>query len=214
MSLSALRQELARVIPASPPPSGGVVTGYAPLDSALGGQLLRGRVTEISGLPGSGRTTLLRRLVAAAVSAGLTVGYVDSDRTMTPRDWADLALPEPDRGLWVVRPPDPARGSWCADVLLRSGVFPLVVLDGGPPLARVSAVRLATLARERDAALVLSRGQLPAGRQLPAGTQPGSHGIHVAVRGMPPRRLEVDRAVVVARRLCAHPPIPDRRGVE
>lgn len=208
MSLSALRQELARVIPASPPPSGGVVTGHGPLDSALGGQLPRGRVTEISGLPGSGRTTLLRQLVAAAVSADLTVGYVDADRTMTPRDWADLVLPEPDRGLWVVRPPDPARGSWCADVLLRSGAFPLVVLDGGPPLARASAVRLAALARERDATLVLSRGQLP------VGTQPGSHGIHVAVRGMPPRRLEVDRAVVVARRLCAHSPIPDRRGVE
>jgi hypothetical protein len=126
---------------------------------------------------------------------------------MTPQDWADLVLQEPDQGLWVVRPPDPARGGWCADVLLRSGAFPLVVLDGGPPLARASAVRLAALARERDAALVLSRGQLP------AGTQPGSHGIHVAVRGMPPRRLEVDRAVVVARRLCAHPPIPDRRGV-
>ena len=208
MSLSALRQELARVVPALPPSSGGVVTGHGALDLALGGELPRGRVTEISGLPGSGRTTLLRRLVAAAVNADLTVGYVDADRTMTPQDWADLALPEPDRGLWVVRPPDPARGAWCADVLLRSGAFPMVVLDGGPPLARASAVRLAALARERDAALVLSADHLP------AGALPGSHGVHVAVRGMPPRRLEVESAVALARRLCAHSPIPDRRGVE
>ena len=34
----------------------------------------------------------------------------------------------------MIRPRDPARAAWCADVLLRSGAFALVVLDGAPPL--------------------------------------------------------------------------------
>lgn len=208
MSLAALRQRIAQVLPDAPPASGGVVTGIPRLDEALGGGLPRGQVTEVTGLPGSGRTTLLRRLVEAAVTQALVVAYVDAEGTLAPADWAHLARRADDEGLWVIRPPDPQRAPWCADVLLRSGAFPVVVLDGGPPLPRASAVRLAGLARERDAALVLSRGQQP------AGASPGSHGVHVAVRGVPPRVMEVERVVVVARRLCAHPPVPDRRGVE
>jgi RecA/RadA recombinase len=108
--------------------------------------------------------------VERAASAGVWVAYVDATRTLAPRDWAEAearavaaAARSPlDRGggggeggrLWVVRPHDPARAAWCADVLLRSGAFGLVVLDGAPPLSRAIAVRLTRLARESDAALV------------------------------------------------------------
>jgi hypothetical protein len=80
------------------------------------------------------------------------VAYVDANRTLAPRDWAALGAYD---GLWVVRPDAPARGAWCADVLLRSGAFGLVVLDGAPALSREIAVRLVRLARASDAALVL-----------------------------------------------------------
>ncbi len=131
----------------------GLATGLAALDAILPDHgLPRGRLTEITGAPGSGRTTIARQLVAATLHTGWWVAYVDADRTLAPRDWAALGVYD---GLWVVRPDDPARGAWCADVLLRSGAFGLVVLDGAPALSRVVAVRLVRLARASDAALVL-----------------------------------------------------------
>lgn len=131
----------------------GLATGMAALDAVLPGHgLPRGRLTEITGAPGSGRTTIARQLVAATLRAGWWVAYVDAARTLAPRDWAALGAHD---GLWVVRPDDPARGAWCADVLLRSGAFGLVVLDGAPALSRPVAVRLVRLARASDAAFVL-----------------------------------------------------------
>jgi len=131
----------------------GLATGMAALDAVLPGHgLPRGRLTEITGAPGSGRTTIARQLVASTLQAGWWVAYVDAARTLAPRDWAALGAHD---GLWVVRPDDPARGAWCADVLLRSGAFGLVVLDGAPTLSRPVAVRLVRLARASDAAFVL-----------------------------------------------------------
>jgi len=131
----------------------GLATGVATLDAALpGGGLPRGRLTEITGAPGSGVTTFARQLVTAALGAGWWVAYVDAARTLAPRDWAALGVHE---GLWVVRPTDATRGAWCADVLLRSGAFGLVILDGAPVLPRPVSVRLVRLARASDAAFVL-----------------------------------------------------------
>lgn len=131
----------------------GLATGMAALDAVLPGHgLPRGRLTEITGAPGSGRTTIARQLVAATLRSGWWVAYVDAARTLAARDWAALGAHD---GLWVVRPDDSSRGAWCADVLLRSGAFGLVVLDGAPALSRPVAVRLVRLARSSDAAFVL-----------------------------------------------------------
>ncbi|HEY5491419.1 MAG TPA: ATPase domain-containing protein, partial [Gemmatimonadaceae bacterium] len=153
MSIAALRQQLADIVEGTRPTTPGLATGMAALDAALpGGGLPRGRLTEITGAPGSGVTTLARQFVAAALGAGWWVAYVDAARTLAPRDWAALGAHE---GLWVVRPPEAARGAWCADVLLRSGAFGLVVLDGAQALPRALADRLVRLARASDAAFVL-----------------------------------------------------------
>jgi len=71
---------------------------------------------------------------------------------LAPQDLAGLG-----ERLIMVRPHDHTRGAWCADLLLRSGVFALVVLDGAPVLSRTVGVRLSQLARERDAAFVVLR---------------------------------------------------------
>jgi hypothetical protein len=153
VSIAALRQQLAEIVEGGRPAMPGLATGMAALDAVLPGHgLPRGRLTEITGAPGSGRTTIARQLVAATLQAGWWVAYVDAARTLAPRDWAALGAHD---SLWVVRPDDPARGAWCADVLLRSGAFGLVVLDGAPVLSRPVAVRLVRLARASDAAFVL-----------------------------------------------------------
>ena len=48
------------------------------------------RLTEITGASGSGRTSMLRTLVAAVATGGRWVAYIDATRTLAPRDWAHV----------------------------------------------------------------------------------------------------------------------------
>jgi len=212
-------------------------TGIDALDHALAsGGLPRGRLTEILGA--TGKLTLLRLIVDAAAARGEWVAYVDASRTLAPRDWAHLAdVP----GVWIVRPPDAARAAWCADVLLRSAAFSLVVLDSAPPISRAIAVRLTGLARESNAAFVVAGASAGGGGGRGGGggsatrlggaarlrVQRRRQRLTIAVEkggrvddgtgvGGNSNRLqhavEVSCADGVARRLCSHPEVPDRRG--
>jgi len=249
-------------------------TGVEALDAGLvGGGLPRGRLTEVIGARGSGKATLLRQIVEQTLSNAGWVAYIDAMRTLAPRDWAHLGDGE---GLWMIRPRDPARAAWCADVLLRCGAFALVVIDSAPVLSRGVAVRLTRLAREAGAALViageegsgslvggavrlhvqraLGRGQRgEGGTAIGAGASAQRERLQIALRAQraegarsspsalhplpsaaaPPsprerrmtilvekgggggthRTVEVSCAIGVARRLCTHPEVPDRRGV-
>jgi hypothetical protein len=277
-ALSELQKRIALITSAEPvDPSSGLGTGIAELDAVLSHRgLPRGRLTEITGARGSGKATLLRRMAMETISRGLGVAYVDASRTLAPRDWASVA-DEAGDGFWVVRPKQASRGAWCADVLLRSGAFALVVLDGAPPLTRSIAVRLTRLAHDAAAALVVvggdhsqpsmlsgalrlhvSRARKSRRMQSGSATRNGERfARHVDARvdtraaaspatpdatlretssagadpPTPPgvmtrwmtitvekggrgqrQTVEVEHAVSVAHRLCAHPEVPDRRG--
>ena len=240
MSLALLRQQLAAVVASTPSSTPGLPTGVTVLDTMLpGGGVPRGRLTELLAPAGLGKTTIARSLVAATIRGGGGVAWIDATRTLDPRDWAaGGAIAEFD-ALWVVRPGDAARGPWCADLLLRSGAFALVVLDGAPVLPRAVAVRLTQLARESDAALLLlgdgTRASEVGGAlrlrlawsvsvQKNTGITPvvprspgaAAHRVTVTLeKGGPYQHveLEVGRGHGIARRLCTHPEIPDRRGV-
>ena len=231
MSLSLA--ELVQLLPPPAPAAPAIPTGIAVLDAVLqGGGLPRGRLTEIVGSIGSGKTTLARAVVEATIAEHGWVAYVDAQRTLDPRDWVHLGDAE---GVWMIRPHDASRAAWCADVLLRSGAFALVVIDGAPTLTKSAAVRLTRLARDGGAALVVLGDRAGAASQLggavrlvverptPGSRRPRRHGgpgdgptRTIAVRvekGGTLRTVEVSCAIAVARRLCAHPEVPDRRGV-
>jgi hypothetical protein len=220
--------DLRALLPAPSVPSPRLSTGLAALDAALAGHgVPRGRLTELLGPRGSGKTTILRELVMTTARRGLGVVYVDAARSLAPRDWASLGG---DDGFWVVRPRDPARGAWCADILLRGGGgFALVVLDGAPALAPAIAARLIRLTRDANTALVVAG----AGDGAPVTSLAGALRLRVAAPQARHRRrraiaitvekgghrgrrttVEIEYAVSVARRVCTHPEVPDRRGVE
>ena len=232
MSVVALRQQLAAIL--APPRVGGtaaIPTGIEALDRALSdGGVPSGRLTEIQGALGSGRTSLVRHLVTTAVAERRWVAVIDGSRTLTPREWAEAG----DSGrLWVIRPPGADRSAWCADILLRSGAFSLVVLDSAPALPRQVAVRLTRLAKEHDVALVVVGDHPVVGsavRMRVKRTRTGDRRadsrftIHdppvrqarlsiVIEKGGAQHAVEVSCAIELARRLRAHSEVPDRRGV-
>jgi hypothetical protein len=268
--LAALRARIARLVPAPAAAPSVLPTGIPGLDRALSaGGLTRGAVTTLVGPAGAGVTTVWRAMVAAVLASGGRVAVIDATRTLAPRDFAGLVPPGAGRRdrLVFVRPPDATSAPWCADLLVRSGAFPLVVLDGAPLLSRAVTGRLAQLAREADTALLVTgdesgatalggmvrvrvqasgpggavaggavaggavaggavAGGAVAGgavaatpitrRRRPAtASEPGAAVLVLQVEkgGASLRPVEVSCVLVAPRRLCAHPEVPDRRGV-
>ena len=54
-----------------------IPTGIMKLDAAIGGGIPRGRITEVFGKEGGGKSTLALHTVARAQHAGLNVAYLD-----------------------------------------------------------------------------------------------------------------------------------------
>jgi recombination protein RecA len=74
-----------------------IPTGSAALDRALGiGGIPRGCISEISGPPASGKTTLALHILAEAMRLGGTVAYLDGAQTLAPA-YARTCGVDPDR---------------------------------------------------------------------------------------------------------------------
>jgi recombination protein RecA len=63
-------------------------TGVATIDEMLGGGLPRGRIVEIFGPPGIGKTSLALQLVAAAQNDGGTAAFFDADHGVSAEHFA------------------------------------------------------------------------------------------------------------------------------
>ena len=97
-----------------------VPTGALALDLALGiGGMPRGRIAEIFGPEGSGKTTLATHVVAEAQRNGGICAYIDAEHAMDPVyakaigvDVDELLISQPDTGEQALE---------IADMLIRSG---------------------------------------------------------------------------------------------
>ena len=105
-----------------------IPTGAISLDMALGvGGVPRGRVTEIYGPAGGGKTTLALHILAEAQKAGGVGAFIDAEHALDP-DWArkigvnidELLISQPDSGEQALQ---------IVETLVRSGTVDVVVID-------------------------------------------------------------------------------------
>ena len=105
-----------------------VPTGSLSLDLALGvGGLPRGRVVEIYGNEGSGKTTLAQHVVAEAQKAGGTAAFVDAEHAFDPTYGAKCGLNIED--LLVSQPDNGEQALEIAEMLVRSNAVDVIVID-------------------------------------------------------------------------------------
>jgi recombination protein RecA len=105
-----------------------IPTGSFSLDLALGvGGLPRGRIVEIYGTEGGGKTTLCLNVVAQAQKQGGKAAYIDAEHALDP-DYAaklgvkvnELLISQPDSGEEALN---------ILESLVRSGIISVVVID-------------------------------------------------------------------------------------
>jgi recombination protein RecA len=105
-----------------------IPSGSLALDIALGvGGIPRGRVTEIFGPEGSGKTTLGQHLIAQAQKLGGTAAYIDVEHALDPGYAAkcginldDLLISQPDTGEEALE---------ITETLVRSNAVDIIVID-------------------------------------------------------------------------------------
>ena len=105
-----------------------VSTGSLALDLALGvGGLPQGRIVEIYGPEGSGKTSLALHVIAEAQKAGGLVAFIDAEHALDPTyakalgvDTDNLLVSQPDTGEQALE---------ITDTLVRSGAMNVIVVD-------------------------------------------------------------------------------------
>jgi len=105
-----------------------IPTGSLSLDIALGiGGVPRGRIIEIFGPEGSGKTTLTCSIIANAQKLGGVAAFIDAEHALDVTyarkigvDTDNLLISQPDTGEQALE---------IAEVLIRSGAIDVVVID-------------------------------------------------------------------------------------
>ncbi|MEA2461039.1 MAG: recombination protein RecA [Actinomycetota bacterium] len=105
-----------------------IPTGSLAMDLALGvGGLPRGRIVEIYGPEGSGKTSVSLHVIAEAQKSGGLVAFIDAEHALDPSyakaigvNIDDLLVSQPDTGEQALE---------IADTLVRSGAMDVIVVD-------------------------------------------------------------------------------------
>jgi recombination protein RecA len=105
-----------------------IPTGSLALDLALGvGGIPRGRIIEVFGPEGSGKTTVCLHMIAEAQARGGIAAFVDAEHALDPTYAQTLGVNIDE--LLVSQPDSGEQALEIADMLVRSGALDLVVID-------------------------------------------------------------------------------------
>ena len=122
-----LRQLLAERFPQTfAPAAHRLATGLCAIDKAIGGGLPKNAITELSSPnPSAGSALLIHALLQNAHCAGYFLALVDGRDSFDPQPMGNALL----RNLLWLRCAKAFEAVEAADLLLRDGNFPLVILD-------------------------------------------------------------------------------------
>jgi recombination protein RecA len=105
-----------------------IPTGSLSLDIALGvGGIPRGRIVEVFGPEGSGKTTVSLHVIAEAQRAGGITAFIDAEHALDPTYARALGVNIDE--LLVSQPDSGEQALEIADMLVRSGALDLIVVD-------------------------------------------------------------------------------------
>ncbi|MBL7199033.1 MAG: recombinase RecA [Anaerolineae bacterium] len=105
-----------------------IPTGSLSLDIALGvGGVPRGRITEIYGPEGSGKTTLCQHIIAEAQRLGGTAAIIDIEHALDPAYAATCGVKVDE--LYISQPDTGEEALEIAEALIRSGAMDVLVID-------------------------------------------------------------------------------------
>jgi recombination protein RecA len=105
-----------------------IPTGSLALDLALGvGGVPRGRVTEIYGPEGSGKTTVCQHIVAEAQRMGGVAAFIDMEHALDPVYAARCGVNVDE--LYISQPDTGEQALEIAEALVRSGAVDVIVVD-------------------------------------------------------------------------------------
>jgi len=105
-----------------------IPTGSLALDVALGvGGVPRGRIIEVFGPEGSGKTTLTLHVCAEAQKMGGTVAFIDVEHALDPTYARHIGLDIDN--VYVSQPDTGEEALDIADTLVRSGAVDVIVVD-------------------------------------------------------------------------------------
>ena len=126
-SIIDLRKLLAERFPQEQlPPGARLVTGLGIFDQELDGGLTKGAITELSSAPPSaGSASIIAALLQRACRDCSFLALIDGRDSFDPSSISEGAL----RHLLWVRCRTASEALQAADLLLRDGNFPLVILD-------------------------------------------------------------------------------------
>jgi recombination protein RecA len=105
-----------------------IPTGSLSLDLALGvGGVPRGRVTEIYGPEGSGKTTVCQHIVAEAQKMGGVAAFIDMEHALDPLYAAKCGVNVDE--LYISQPDTGEQALEIAEALVRSNAVDVIVVD-------------------------------------------------------------------------------------